>query len=123
MLTNQFDNLRLNIGDTVRLIIPEFHYTLGEQDGNKTVEENYFPVHTDDWIHCRQVIGVYVGETCDAEGNIEVVKVRVTRPFKMRDGSYSHLKIPLSKIESILATKKVKESVLDKLSHTIPTVK
>lgn len=94
----------LSIKDQVKLSISNFYYKLLP---NNKFDIGYDKQNEEGWIHCPVFTGDYCGDR-NRDGELNIIKVRVTDPIPMSHHYYSYLEFSPSVIDSIEILQKAK---------------
>jgi hypothetical protein len=111
------DLLLLNIGDELKVTVPNFYY--------KLFENNYFDIYNksgekDGWIHCPFFKGIYCGGVNDIyTGDLKKIKIKIFYPVKIFTRFHSYIEFVPSEITRIEVNKKSKESIIDETTHNL----
>jgi hypothetical protein len=120
MKTNEFGNLFLNIGDEIEVTMENFFWTIEKKNGKNFIDDGYDKEGEDGWNHAPTLTGTYCGENYEQpNGDLHIVKLRVSKPFPMSNEYGNYIKLVPSQIISIKVIKKRKPSVLDNVNHAL----
>lgn len=100
-------SLFLNIGDEIRLTVPDFYYKK-EENGQYSVENKN---GDDGWFNCPIINGVYKGS---GDG---VFRITLFSPVKIRLEYHSYIEISLEDIKRIEVSKKSYKRKIDDFVH------
>ncbi|MEK7586096.1 MAG: hypothetical protein AAB477_02605 [Patescibacteria group bacterium] len=98
-------SLSLGIGDVVKIVLDDFYYKIDPP----TEKVNWPVLHTgygkkdeEDWIPCKEVTGSYCGDNYKQEPHrINIIKIRISKPFKMSSEYRNYVEFSPSRIISI----------------------
>jgi len=98
--------IKANIGDVLTVTLSRFYYKILERD---RLDTGYQKRGESGWIHCLVVRGTYCGERCEQNGKLEIIKVRISDPFRMRNFHHNYVEFHPSYIKSIKLQKDKKK--------------
>lgn len=120
MKRDEFKNLFLNIGDEIEVTLDNFFWTIKEKDGRKLLDDGYDKEGVKEWNQAPVLTGAYCGENYKQEdGELNIVKLRVSKPFVMSNDYGNYISLAPLRIKSINVIKKKEASILDKVSHAL----
>lgn len=120
MTTKDIELLFLNIGDILEIVLENFSYKISNEEGKNVVEMEQNKRDEKDWIFCPIITGAYCG--CNYKqpsDELNIIKVRVSKPFDMGDAYRNYLEFAPSQLTSITVIEKHKTGVLDKITHAL----
>jgi hypothetical protein len=130
MKTEEIELAFLNIGDIFELSLRDFYYKITKEEGQRgVVEMGQNKKNEEGWISCPSLTGSYCGcnykhgGNKDEEGELNIIKIRVSIPFNMGNEYRNYLTFHPSQITSITIITKKKGNVLDKIGHVLSVEK
>lgn len=130
MKTQEIELAFLNIGDIFEISLKNFYYRITKEEGQRgVVEVEQNKENEEGWIPCPSLTGSYCGcnykhgGSKEKEGELNIIKIRVSIPFNMGSEYRNYLTFSPSQITSITIIKKSKGTVLDKIGHTLAVEK
>lgn len=120
MTTKQIEALKLSIGDLMQVTLIDFYYKLTQEEKRRALETSFKKKEGREWKQCLELTGTYCGDNYKQEPyEINIIKVRVTKPFKMGDSYRNYISIPPSSIKLIQVLQREEGNILDKVNHAV----
>jgi len=130
MKTEEVELSFLNIGDIFEISLKNFYYKITKEEGKRSVVEmEQNKENEEGWILCPSLTGSYCGcnykhgGSKEEDGELNVIKIRVSNPFNMGSEYRNYLTFAPSQLTSIAIITKTKGTVLDKIGHTLAVEK